>query len=57
MVNIIFEDSFEGFLSALYWAFKNDIKNPIFLKAKKPSLFETVKVEIEDDVLKNSNKC
>jgi hypothetical protein len=52
MVNIIFEDSFEGFLSALYWAFKNDIKNPIFLKAKKPSLFETVKVEIEDDILK-----
>ncbi|MGC8676750.1 MAG: TIGR03915 family putative DNA repair protein [Hydrogenobaculum sp.] len=52
MVNVIFEDSFEGFLSALFYVFNNNIKNSIFLKAKKPSLFETVKVELEDDAVK-----
>jgi len=56
MVNIIFEDSFEGFLSALYWAFSNNIKNPIFLKAKKPSLFKNVKVEKDPNVIKTLNK-
>ncbi len=51
MVNIIFEDSFEGFLSALFYAFNNDIKNPLFLKAQKPSLFKTIKVELDENII------
>ncbi|GAB6078644.1 TIGR03915 family putative DNA repair protein [Hydrogenobaculum acidophilum] len=54
MVNIIFEDSFEGFLSALFYAFNNDIKNPIFLKAQKPSLFKTVKVDLDESIIEKA---
>ncbi len=56
MVNIIFQDSFEGFLSALFYAFKNDIKNPLFLKAQKPSLFKSIKVEEDENILKEARR-
>ncbi len=56
MVNIVFEDSFEGFLSALFYAFNNDIKNPIFLKAQKPSIFKTIKVEEDENILSTARK-
>lgn len=52
MVNIVFEDSFEGFLSALYYAFRNKIQNPIFSKTKTYSIFNTVVIDSEEDILK-----
>lgn len=54
MVNIYFEDSFEGFLSALFYAFKNNIKNPIFSKTKKPSLFVNIDIKTEENILKEA---
>lgn len=54
MVNIIFEDTFEGFVSALFYAFKNDIKNPFFSKAKKPSLFGNIEIKTQKDIIKEA---
>lgn len=54
MVNIIFEDSFEGFLSAIFYAFRNNIKNPTFSKIKKPSLFGNIYVSTQEDIIKEA---